>query len=126
MYFVGLIAGLLGSVWVSPPLLARKGIGWTLAFACGLSSAAFLYLAFVSPPFSPWWRVAGLAVIGLSAGVLHTAIFHAISPMYRHDPAATVNLSRDIVRARMPDGGAAGFGNVLHLHGARRFRPGSR
>jgi MFS transporter, FHS family, glucose/mannose:H+ symporter len=93
LYFVGMIAGLLGSVWISPPLLARKGIGWTLAFACGLSSAAFVYLAFVSPPFSPWWRVAGLAVIGLSAGVLHTAIFHAISPMYRHDPAATINLS---------------------------------
>jgi fucose permease len=25
--------------------------------------------------------------------VLHTAIFHAVSPMYRHDPAATVNLA---------------------------------
>jgi MFS transporter, FHS family, glucose/mannose:H+ symporter len=92
-YFVGLIAGLIGSVWVSPPLLERKGSGWTLAFACALASCAFLYLAFVSPPFSPWWRVAGLAVIGLSAGVLHTAIFQAISPMYRHDPVATINLA---------------------------------
>lgn len=92
-YFVGLIAGLIGSVWVSPPLLQRKGVGWTLAFACGAASCAFLYLAFVSPPFSPWWRVAGLAVIGLSAGVLHTAIFQAISPMYRHDPVATINLA---------------------------------
>jgi FHS family glucose/mannose:H+ symporter-like MFS transporter len=92
-YFVGLIAGLVGSVWVSPPLLERRGIGWTLAFACGLSSSAFVYLAFVSPPASPWWRVVGLALIGLAAGVLHTAIFHAISPMYRHDPAATINLA---------------------------------
>jgi FHS family glucose/mannose:H+ symporter-like MFS transporter len=92
-YFVGLIAGLVGSVWISPPLLARRGIGWTLAFACGLSSAALVYLAFVSPPASPWWRVAGMALIGLAAGVLHTAIFHAISPMYRHDPAATINLA---------------------------------
>lgn len=92
-YFVGLITGLVGSVWVSPPLLERRGIGWTLAFACGLSSSAFVYLAFVSPPASPWWRVAGLALIGLAAGVLHTAIFHAISPMYRHDPAATINLA---------------------------------
>ncbi len=55
--------------------------------------SALLYLAFVSPPFSPWWRVAGLAVIGFAAGILHTAIFHAISPMYRHDPAATINLA---------------------------------
>jgi MFS transporter, FHS family, glucose/mannose:H+ symporter len=92
-YFVGMIAGLVGSVWIAPPLLAQRGIGWTLAFACGLSSAAFVYLAFVSPPFATLWRVAGLAVIGLAAGVLHTAIFHAISPMYRHDPAATINLA---------------------------------
>src|ERR1700689_2190355 len=34
-----------------------------------------------------------MSVIGCSAGVLHTAIFHAISPMYRHDPASTVNLA---------------------------------
>ncbi len=33
-----------------------------------------------------------MALIGCSAGILHTAIFHAISPMYRHDPVATVNL----------------------------------
>jgi len=93
LYFVGLIAGLIGSVWVSPPLLRRKGIGWTLSFACAIASSALVYLAFVSPPFPAWWRVAGLALIGYSAGVLHTAIFHAISAMYRHDPAATVNLA---------------------------------
>jgi len=88
-----MLAGVVASVWVSPPLLERKGAGWTLAFACGTASAAFLYLAFVSPPYSPWWRVAGLVLIGLSAGVLHTAIFQAISPMYRHDPVATINLA---------------------------------
>lgn len=92
-YFTGLIAGVLGSVWVSPPLLARKGIGWTLSFACGLAATALVYLAFVSPPLSPWWRVAGMAGIGCSAGILHTGVFHAISPMYRHDPAATMNLA---------------------------------
>lgn len=92
-YFVGLIAGLVGSFRVSRPLLERKGSSWTLAFACGIASCGFLYLAFVSPPFSPWWRVAGLAVIGLAAGVLHTGIFQAISPMYRHDPVATINLA---------------------------------
>ena len=92
-YFVGLTAGIVASVWISPPLLARKGAGWTLAFSCATASAALLYLAFVSPPLSPWWRVFGLALIGIAAGILHTAIFHAISPMYRHDPAATINLA---------------------------------
>jgi MFS transporter, FHS family, glucose/mannose:H+ symporter len=92
LYFIGLIVGVLGSVWVSPPLLKDKGIGWTLAFACGTAAAALVYLALVSPPFSPWGRVFGMVWIGCSAGILHTAIFHAISPMYGHDPAATVNL----------------------------------
>jgi len=93
LYYAGLIAGLVGSARIASSLLKRKGIGWTLALACGLAGAAFLYLAFVSPPFSPWWRVGGMAVLGFAAGLLHTAIFHAISPMYRHDPAATVNLA---------------------------------
>jgi FHS family glucose/mannose:H+ symporter-like MFS transporter len=93
LYYAGLIAGLVGSARISPALLHRKGVGWTLALACGLAGASFLYLAFVSPPFSPWWRVAGMAIVGVAAGLLHTAIFHAISPMYRHDPAATVNLA---------------------------------
>lgn len=92
LYFVGLIAGILASVWISPSLIEAKGIGWTLAFACAAASSALLYLAFVSPPFSPWWRVGGMALVGCSAGILHTAIFNAISPMYRHDPVATVNL----------------------------------
>src|ERR1051326_1793266 len=93
LYYAGLIAGLVGSAKIASTLLQRKGIGWTLALACGLAGAAFLYLAFVSPPFSPWWRVGGMAVVGFASGLLHTAIFQAISPMYRHDPAATVNLA---------------------------------
>ena len=93
LYYAGLIAGLVGSARTSPALLRRKGLAWTLALACGLAGASFLFLAFVSPPFSPWWRVAGMAVVGFAAGLLHTAMFHAISPMYRHDPAATVNLA---------------------------------
>ena len=93
LYYAGLIAGLVGSSRISPALLRRKGVSWTLALACGLAGAAILGLAFVSPPFSPWWRVAAMAVVGVAAGLLHTAIFHAISPMYRHNPVATVNLA---------------------------------
>jgi FHS family glucose/mannose:H+ symporter-like MFS transporter len=93
LYFVGLIAGLVSSVFAAPALLEKRGVGWTMAFACGIAGSAFLYLAFVSPPLSAWWRVAGMALVGCAAGWLHTAIFHAISPVYRHDPAATVNLA---------------------------------
>ncbi|HYK60382.1 MAG TPA: MFS transporter [Bryobacteraceae bacterium] len=93
LYFAGLIAGLLGSVAASGKLLERKGTAWTLALACGIAGCGFLFLAFASPPASPWWRVGGMAVIGFAAGLLHTAMFQAISPVYRHDPVATVNLA---------------------------------
>ncbi len=93
LYFLGLIVGLFASVWISHRLLEWKGIAWSLSFACALAGTAFLCLAFVSPPFSPWWRVAALSLVGLSAGILHTGVFHAISPIYRRNPAATVNLA---------------------------------
>src|SRR5271155_1185615 len=52
LYFLGLICGLLSSVAFAPRLLERKGVGWTLAFACAVAGSGFLYLAFVSPPVS--------------------------------------------------------------------------
>jgi MFS transporter, FHS family, glucose/mannose:H+ symporter len=92
LYFVALILGLLISVGCAPPLMQKKGLAWTLAFACVVATLALLYLAFFSPPYAAWWRLPGILILGGAAGLLHTAIFHAISPMYRHDPAATVNL----------------------------------
>jgi FHS family glucose/mannose:H+ symporter-like MFS transporter len=92
LYFVALILGLLISVGSAPPLMEKRGLAWTLALACALATLALLYLAFFSPPYAAWWRLPGILILGGSAGLLHTAIFHAISPMYRHDPAATVNL----------------------------------
>jgi FHS family glucose/mannose:H+ symporter-like MFS transporter len=93
LYFLGLISGLLLAAWASPPLLQKKGMSWTLSLACGLAGSSFLYLALASPPWSPWWRIGGMVAVGFAAGLLHTAIFDAISPMYRHDPAATINLA---------------------------------
>lgn len=91
-YFVALIAGLGCSVRVGPVLMRRKGIGWTLSVACAAAALSLFYLAFFSPPYQAWWRLPGILAIGCASGVLHVAIFHAISPIYRHDPAATVNL----------------------------------
>jgi MFS transporter, FHS family, glucose/mannose:H+ symporter len=93
LYFLGLIAGLLSAVGAAPRLLEKRGLSWTLSFACGIAGIGFLYLALASPPWDAWWRVGGMAVIGFAAGLLHTAIFEAISPMYLHDPAATVNVA---------------------------------
>ena len=93
LYFVALIAGVLTAVRIAPRLVALKGLGWTLTVACMAASLALLYLAFFSPPYAAWWRLPGIFFVGAAAGLLHTAIFHAISPIYRHDPAATVNLA---------------------------------
>ena len=93
LYFVALVVGLAIAVRVAPPLFLRWEIGKTLAISCGAASMALLLLAFFSPPFAAWWRLPGILLLGCAAGVLHTAIFQAISPVYRHDPAATVNLA---------------------------------
>lgn len=92
LYFVAMILGVLASVRIAPALIEKRGLACTLACACALASLALLYLAFFSPPYIAWWRLPGIFFLGVAAGLLHTAIFHAISPMYRQDPAVTVNL----------------------------------
>ncbi|HEV3331168.1 MAG TPA: MFS transporter [Bryobacteraceae bacterium] len=90
-YFLSLAVGLMASAALARPVLARRGLSFLLVFACALSCAALAYLAVVSPPISTWWRVGGLLVLGLGAGLLNLALFHAISPAYHADAAATVN-----------------------------------
>ncbi len=92
LYFVALILGVLVSVRLARALMEKLGLGRTLSLACALASAALFYLAFFSPPYAAWWRLPAILILGTAAGLLHTAIFHAISPMYREDPAATVNM----------------------------------
>ncbi len=91
-YFLFLVLGVLASTWVAPLLLTKKGIGWVLTAACSAAAVTLLYLAAVSPPFSPWYRMAGLLVLGLAGGTMHSAIFHGIQSIYQHDSAATINL----------------------------------
>lgn len=91
-YFLSVNIGIVISVRAGQ-LLLRRGIRGVLMLACGIASAAFLILALSSPPVSAVWRLVGLFWIGFSAGLLNAAVFHAISPLYRHDRAATVNLA---------------------------------
>jgi len=90
-YFLSLAVGLVASAALARPVLARRGLSFLLVFACAVSCAALAYLAVISPDMSAWWRVAGLLVLGLGAGLLNLALFHAISPAYQADAAATVN-----------------------------------
>jgi MFS transporter, FHS family, glucose/mannose:H+ symporter len=92
-YFLSLVLGLLLSVGAAHLLLAKRGLKFLLILASALACGAFLFLAISSPPAPAAWRLAGVLGIGFSAGLLNAGVFHAISPIYQHDRAATVNLA---------------------------------
>ena len=84
--------GIVCSVGLGAWLLKSRGTGTTLVAACSLAAGALLYLAAMSPPAPPWSRMIGFGLIGFAGGLLHSAIFQAISPIYRHDSTATLNI----------------------------------
>jgi len=90
-YFLSLAVGLAASPALAWRLLGQRRVSFLLVFSCLLCCAALAYLALVSPPAPAWWRMAGLVVLGLGAGVLNLALFHAISNSYSRDAARTVN-----------------------------------
>ncbi|HME07894.1 MAG TPA: MFS transporter [Bryobacteraceae bacterium] len=92
-YFLCVNLGLLLSVRAAQILTPRRGMKFVLLIACGLVSAAFLWLADSPPPAPDWRRFLGLLILGMGAGLLNSAVFLAITPLYEHDRAATVNLS---------------------------------
>jgi fucose permease len=92
-FFLSMNLGLLASIPIALWLLPRQGISRVLVPACGLAVSGVIMLALTSPPAPPWWRLFAFLLLGMSAGLLNTGTFHAISPMFRQNPAGTVNLS---------------------------------
>lgn len=92
-YFLSLALGLLLSVGAAHFLLPSRGLKFLLIAASVLGCGAFLFLAVSSPPAPAAWRLLGVFGIGFSAGLLNAGVFHAISPIYQRDRAATVNLA---------------------------------
>ena len=90
-YFLSLAIGIVAAAPFARPIMLRRGLSFLLVVACGLSCMALLYLALVSPLLSDWWRAAGLLVLGVGAGLLNLALFHAISLSYQADAAGTIN-----------------------------------
>jgi len=94
-YFLAMNAGILAAP-LSSKLLKHRPLSAPLVLACGLACLGFLYLALLArfaPGTDPWWRHVGIFFLGLGAGLLNQGMFRAISPLYRHDAAATVNLA---------------------------------
>ncbi|MEZ5398628.1 MAG: MFS transporter [Bryobacteraceae bacterium] len=92
-YFLALAAGLLVSVRVGNFVLGRRTVRDAVVFGCALASVSFLGLALASPPAHFAWRVAGILLIGVSAGLINSGAFQALSGLYARDKAATVNMA---------------------------------
>jgi MFS family permease len=92
-YFLCLAFGLLLSVAAAHFLLPRRGLKFVLMLASLLACGGFLFLAVSTPPAPAAWRLWGVLCIGFSTGLLNAGVFHAISPIYQIDRAATVNFA---------------------------------
>jgi len=71
--------------------MARRGLAFLLVFACALSCVLCLPGAGVAAGFA---RVAHgrAAALGIGAGLLNMALFHAISPSFQSDAAGTATM----------------------------------
>src|SRR5260370_29891228 len=93
-YFLSLNLGFLLSAGAAHFLMPRKGVKFMLVLASGVACAGFLCLALCSSlPISAIWRLPAVLAIGVSAGFLNAGLFQTISPLYRHDRAATLNVA---------------------------------
>ena len=92
-YFLFLNLGFLLSAGVAHFLFPRKGVKFALILASGVASGGFLCLALSSLAVTPIWRLPAVLAIGVSAGLMNAGLFQTISPLYRHDRAATLNVA---------------------------------
>ena len=61
--------------------------------ACGVACVSLAALTWIAPPTGTGWRIAGLAVLGMSAGALTPALLHAMEPAFSASPAPTANIA---------------------------------
>src|SRR5579862_3940143 len=91
-FFLALAVGVVAAAAIARPIIEHRGLSFLLVTACALACIDLIYLALVEPQSPWWWRAAGLAGLGLGAGLLNMALFHAISASYQSDAARTANL----------------------------------
>jgi MFS family permease len=90
-YFLSLAVGLVVSTVFARRIMERRGVGFLLMLACAAAVIALSYLALVGPPVSSAWRVMGLLVLGMSAGLFNVGLFYSISRSYTADAAGTIS-----------------------------------
>ncbi len=92
-YFIAVYIGLVAALRIAGKLLQRRTASLVLTIGSLVACAALTFLSFVPPPSPFLWRTFGMLFIGFAAGMFNSAVFQALSPAYRQDRAATVNLA---------------------------------
>ena len=90
-YFLCFALGMTAAVKPARAVMERRGVAFLLIAGCQLASVSLIYLALVSPPYSAWWRAAGLLALGFGAGMLNTGIFHGVPASYEPGAIGAVN-----------------------------------
>ena len=116
LYFVALIAGVLASVRIAPPLMEKKGLGWTLAVRVrvGIAGAAVPGVLFAAVRCVV--AAAGHSDFGGAAG---TAAHGHLSRHLANVPARSGGhrqSGRDPVRVGLLQRGVFDFAGLLFLH----------
>jgi fucose permease len=92
-YFLIINLGLLAANLVTQSLTRGKNPSFVLVMACAVAFVSLTALSFTAPPVAEFWRLFGFFGLGLGAGALNIGTLYAISPAYRQEPAATINLA---------------------------------
>jgi fucose permease len=91
LHFLCLNAGYVIAATAAEKLLRRVSIKNVALAACALACASLVALAFLRPPIPVAWRLAGLTIMGLSAGALGTSLLFASQSNFESRPASAVN-----------------------------------
>lgn len=91
-YFLAMNLGIVAAIFLAR-LIGPGKLSLVMALGCALACAGLIYLGVLPSVTTGLWRGAGIFVIGGGAGLLNLGVFRAISPLFRREPAATVNLA---------------------------------
>lgn len=93
LHFLSLSAGFVLAAAIAQKYVRRVPVRWIATIACGAACATLIALAQVTPPAAIAWRIAGLALLGMSSGGLTSALLYAMEPSFSASPATTANLA---------------------------------
>jgi fucose permease len=93
VHFLALNGAVLALGYLTQKLLRRFSVKTLYIAACFIASVGFVELSFPLFSIRFWWRVGGVVLLGMSAGMLLTCLFHVVRPHYEENPVEAINVS---------------------------------